>query len=166
MKLVTFLLCLTVTLSLRFTFERFPFAHIRRNLAKKKTIDSIDDINDPMTSTFDNGDNAMTNQEDNIQKDGNAFESSDEIVEVDQVPVLVDAELKSAEGLITSIIKSKGLYPLSISWFRERVEIVVSTDEFEPVSPDADAIGDVHSSLFNEFDSRESEYQLVSRYEV
>lgn len=75
---------------------------------------------------------------------------------------------EQVQVIIQDIILKQGLYVQKIFWGGNRVEVVLSgsEDPLNPIGPSVSALQLCHRSMYEEFESREGELAVVSKFEI
>ena len=106
--------------------------------------------------------------------DENYVTSVDEIIDSEDsvgaisTPAPSDAWREQVQAIIHSVINKQGLYVQKIYWGGNRVEVVISAteDPSNPIGPSVTALQLCHRSMYDEFELREEELAVVTRFEI
>ena len=95
---------------------------------------------------------------------------SDEEEEGDSVKTatLPDDWKGQVESIIRQVIQKQDLYVQKIFWAQGRVEVVISgsDDPSNPIGPSVSALQQCHRSMYDEFELREEELAVVTKFEI
>jgi ribosome maturation factor RimP len=75
---------------------------------------------------------------------------------------------EKVQTIMKEVIKKQGLYVQKIFWVGGRVEVVISAsdDPANPVGPSVSALQICHRSMYDEFELREEELAVVTKFEI
>ena len=96
---------------------------------------------------------------------------SDEEVEDDvsiRTATLPDDFKGQVELIIRQVIQKQGLYVQKIFWAQGRIEVVISgsDDPLNPIGPSVSALQLCHRSMYDEFELKEEELAVVTKFEI
>lgn len=80
--------------------------------------------------------------------------------------VLTPAIKSSVEDIIRNTCDFYKTFVRMIVWTKDRIEITVSSDMIENISPESNQLSDIHSQIFATLDQRDEEFNVVQNYEV
>lgn len=99
-----------------------------------------------------------------------SFDDVDDDDEESVVPRLIPGEQwkESVQSIIKEVIRKQGLYVQKIVWGGSRIEVVIaaSDDLVSPTGPSSSALQLCHRSMYDEFELREEELGVVTRFEI
>ena len=96
-------------------------------------------------------------------------EDGEDQVEAEAVPAVTGDDWKEkVQKIIREVIKKQGLYVQKIYWGGNRVEVVISAsdDPSNPIGPSVSALQVCHRSMYDEFELREEELAVVTKFEI
>ena len=96
-------------------------------------------------------------------------EDGEDQVEAEAVPAVTGDDWKEkVQKIIREVIKKQGLYVQKIYWGGNRVEVVISAsdDPSNPIGPSVSALQLCHRSMYDEFELREEELAVVTKFEI
>ena len=75
---------------------------------------------------------------------------------------------EKVQKIIHEVIGKQGLYVQKIFWVGGRVEVVISAsaDPMNPIGPSVSALQVCHRSMYDEFELREEELAVVTKFEI
>ena len=110
------------------------------------------------------------------ESNGNYVTSLDDIVSDEEVEddgsvrtaTLPDDFKGQVELIIRQVIQKQGLYVQKIFWAQGRIEVVISgsDDPLNPIGPSVSALQLCHRSMYDEFELREEELAVVTKFEI
>ena len=110
------------------------------------------------------------------ESNGNFVTSLDDIVSDEEeegddsvrTATLPDDWKGQVELIIRQVIQKQGLYVQKIFWAQGRVEVVISAsdDPSNPIGPSVSALQQCHRSMYDEFELREEELAVVTKFEI
>jgi ribosome maturation factor RimP len=82
--------------------------------------------------------------------------------------ILPDDYKGQVETIIRQIIQKQGLFVQKIFWAQGRIEVVISAsdDVSNPIGPSVSALSQCHRSMYDEFELREEELAVVTKFEI
>lgn len=112
------------------------------------------------------------------ESNGNFVTSLDDIVSEEEeaegeegsvrAPLLPDDYKGQVETIIRQVIQKQGLFVQKIFWAQGRIEVVISAsdDVSNPIGPSVSALSQCHRSMYDEFELREEELAVVTKFEI
>ena len=75
---------------------------------------------------------------------------------------------ETVQGIIYEVIRKQGYFVQKIFWTGNRVEVIISANEdlSNPVGPSVTALQLCHRSMYEEFELREEELAVVTKFEI
>lgn len=75
---------------------------------------------------------------------------------------------EKVQTIIKEVVKKQGLYVQKVFWVGGRVEVVISAsdDISNPIGPSVSALQICHRSMYDEFELREEELAVVTKFEI
>jgi ribosome maturation factor RimP len=82
--------------------------------------------------------------------------------------ILPDDYKSQVETIIRQVIQKQNLFVQKIFWAQGRIEVVISAsdDVSNPIGPSVSALSQCHRSMYDEFELREEELAVVTKFEI
>jgi ribosome maturation factor RimP len=134
----------------------------------KEIISLMDTANDDEIEK----DNSDSNLNEDNDEDRDYVTSFDDVEDDEEsaLPRIIPGEQwkESVQSIIKEVIKKQGLYVQKIVWGGSRIEVVIaaSDDAISPTGPSSSALQLCHRSMYDEFELREEELGVVTRFEI